>query len=490
MLIQYILNNMFANDLIVLGGGTSGFIVAIGALRLGLKVTLVEKNQARFGGLSLQSGCVPSKTILHIAHTAHQLRQAKNYGIDSHIFPTDLNRINEYINKVCLNIATQEAAEMQQIFQQLGGMIIYGQPEFVDAHTININNQPINAKRFVIATGSRPLFPAIKGLESIGYITNDEVFNQEKLWNKLIILGGRPSAIEFAQAYARLGSKVAIIVRGDSMLPQEDPELVNKIKDVLLAEGIEIFLNTKVQCAYSQRKHKVLECVHDSGEVFTVSGDEVLVALGRRPNVEGLGLENAGVIYAEDGIIVDRKLKTSRKNIYALGDVIRSPYKLTHIAEYQASILLSNMLFRYPAKVKYQGFPYVIFTDPEYAHVGLTEMQAREQGYKHLEIFRFDFKDLDSAIIKDSQFGMIKVVTSKGKILGASILGPHAGNLISEWGLALNMGARLSDVAATIHAYPTLAQINRRVASKQVAKGFFSPRNKALVSFMRMFAWV
>lgn len=459
-------------DLIVIGGGTSGFIVAIGALRLGLKVALIEKNN-KLGGLSLHNGCVPSKTILHVAHTAHAVRHAKEYGLDSYILPVDLGKINNYVATVVNNFVAQETHEVQHLFKQLGGKIIYGQAKLIDTYTVEVNNQQLCAKKFVIASGSRPLLPAIKGLEDIGYITNDEVFKQNKLWDRLVILGGRPSAIEFAQTFARLGCKVIIIVSGDSILPQEDPELVNKIKDVLLNGGIEIYLNTKVQAAYLQRKNKVLECMHDSGEVFTVAADEILSALGRRPNVEGLGLENAGVNYTQDGILVDRKLRTSRKNIYALGDVIRSPYKLTHIAEYQASILLSNMLFRYPAKVKYLGFPYVIFIEPEFAHVGLTEQQAKEHGHKKIEVFKFDFKDLDSAIIKNAAFGMIKVVTSKNKIIGASILGPHASILIAEWGLAINMGARLADVASTIHAYPTLSQINRRVASKKITRGFF-----------------
>ncbi|HSX20170.1 MAG TPA: FAD-dependent oxidoreductase, partial [Gammaproteobacteria bacterium] len=353
-----------------------------------------------------------------------------------------------------------------------------------------VNDQRIAAKKFVIATGSRPLYPAIKGLHDVGYITNEEVFKQEHLWDRLVILGGKPSAIEFAQAFARLGSKVSIIVRGDSILPQEEPELVAKLYAVLLNSGIEIYLNSKVQAAYMQRKHKVLECVHDGGETYTVAADEILVALGRKPNVEGLGLENAGITYAQDGILVDRKLRSCKKHIYALGDVIRSPYKLTHIAEYQASIVLSNMLFRYPAKVKYQGFPYAIFTDPEYAHVGLTEQQARVANYKNIEVYKFDYKNLDSAIINNTPVGLIKVITSKGKILGASILGAHASNLIAEWGLAINMRANLADVAATIHAYPTFAQINRRVASKHVSRNFFSEHNRALVSFMqRLFAW-
>lgn len=471
-------------DLIVIGGGTSGFIVAIGALRFGLKVAVVEKNN-KLGGLSLHNGCVPSKTLLHIAHTVQDVRNSKAYGLDSYILPIDLGKINSYIKTLVNNFVARETHEIQHLFQQLGGKIIYGQAKFIDANAVFVNEQVLKAKKFVIATGSRSLLPAIKGLNDVGYITNDEIFQQTQLWGRLIILGGRPSAIEFAQTFARLGCKVSLIISGDSMLPQEDPELVGKIKEILINNGVDIFLNTKVQYSYMQRQNKVLECLHDSGEVFTIVADQILVSLGRRPNLEGLGLENAGINYNQNGILVNRKLRTSCKNIYALGDVICSPYKLTHVAEYQASILLSNMLFRYPAKVKYLGFPYVIFIDPEYAHVGLSEQQAKDNGYKKIEVFKFDFEDIDSALIKNSAVGMIKVVTSKNKIIGASILGPHASSLIAEWGLAINMGAKLADVASTIHAYPTLSQINRRVASKKIARGFFSQHNRLLAAFIK-----
>lgn len=463
-------------DLIVIGGGTSGFIVAIGAIRLGLKVAMIEKNSS-LGGLSLHNGCVHSKTILHVAHTANTVRQATQYGLDTAMLPVDLSKVNNYVNQLANELVIKESYDVHNLFQQLGGAIIFGVAQFIDVNKIAVNDQVLQAKKFVVATGSRPLLPCVKGLDNIGYITTNGVFNQQKLWQKLVIIGGHPAAIEFAQAFARLGCKVSIVINSDSILPQEDPELVSKIKDALLLDGIDIYLNVAVQTAYMERHNKVLECVHDSGETFTVSGDQILAAIGGSPNVEGLGLENAGIKYNSEGILVDRLLQTSCKHIYALGDVINSPYKLTHMAEYQANILLSNMLFRSFSKVKYQGFPYVIFTDPEYAHVGLSEQQARANKYKKIEIFRFDFKDLDSAIINNSSLGMIKVVTSKGRVIGASIFGPHASNLITEWSLAIKMRAKLADVAATIHAYPTLAQINRRVASKQSTKRFFLQRN-------------
>lgn len=481
---------MGMQDLVVIGGGTSGYIVATGALRLGLKVILVEKN-LRLGGSALHFGCVPSKTMLHIAQVAHTVHSATQYGLDSYILPIDLNKVNQHINGVIRNLEQQEDQEAHYIFKQLGGQILFGQARFIDPHTIEIDGKRIHAKKFVIATGSSALLPSIKGLDSVGYLTNENLYTQKTLPQRLVILGGKPSAIEFAQAFTRLGSKVSVVVRGDSILPSEDPELVNKLKDLLIHEGIDFYLNTSVNEAYQHNQHKVLECRHESGEQFALYTDEILVALGRRPNVEGLGLENAMINYAADGILVNKKLRTSQKHIYALGDVIRSPYKLTHAAEYQANIVLSNAVFKFPAKTKYQGFPYVIFTSPEYAHVGLSEQQAKNLGYKKAIVTRFEFKDLDSAAIQSSPAGMIKVISNRGRVIGATILGPQASNLIAEWGLAINLGARVADVAATIHAYPTLAQINRRVANKHIARGMFNQSSNWLLGFMqRALAWI
>jgi pyruvate/2-oxoglutarate dehydrogenase complex dihydrolipoamide dehydrogenase (E3) component len=464
---------MERQDLVVIGGGTSGFIVATGALRSGLKVTLIEK-KAYLGGLALHFGCVPSKTLLHVAQVAHTIRNAGQYGLVTGFSPIDLSKVNRHIGSVIDGLEKQDDQETQNIFDQLGGKLLFGQPRFIDPHTIQIEDTKIRAKTFVIATGSAPMFPTIKGLDHVGYITSDIVFSQRKLPQKLIILGGNSAAIEFAQAFARMGTKVTVIVEGDSILAQEDPELVNHLKDYLVHEGVDFYLSTKVEAAYLQRQKKYLECAHDSGDKFDLFADEILVCMGRKPRVEGLGLDNARVSYDCNGIIVNKKLQTSHKHIYALGDVIRSPYKLSHAAEYQANIVLSNAVFGYSAKVKYQGFPYVVFTNPEYAHVGLSEQQAKELGCKKIEVSRFAFKDLDSAVIQNLQKGLIKVISHKGKIIGATILGPQASNLIAEWGLAINLGAKVADVAATIHAYPTLAQISRRVANKYVTKGLFT----------------
>jgi pyruvate/2-oxoglutarate dehydrogenase complex dihydrolipoamide dehydrogenase (E3) component len=475
---------MERQDLVVIGGGTSGFIVAAGALRLGLKVCLIDKSSI-LGGSALHFGCVPSKTLLHVAQVVHTIQHSNQYGLQASLAPIAMDKINAHINGIVRVLEKQEELERQYLFKQAGGKILLGHVKFIDPHTLQLNDTVIATKKVVIATGSRSLLPDIKGLDEVGYHTHSTIFELNKLPQKLIILGDKPSAVEFAQAFARFGSKVTLVVRGDSILPQEDPELVKRLKEILVSEGIELYLNTSVQAAYLQKSNKYLDCVHDSGDKFSLFGDEILVALGRRPNVEGLGLENAAIEYTEEGILVNKKLRTSQKHIYALGDVIHSPYKLTHAAEYQASIVLSNAVFRYPAKTKYQGFPYVIFTSPEYAHVGLSEAQAIAQGFKNINVTRFEFKDLDSAILQSAEQGLIKIITHKGKIIGATILGAQASNLIAEWGLAINMGANIRDVASTIHAYPTLAQINRRVASKHASRGFFGLTNRRIVSFLQ-----
>jgi pyruvate/2-oxoglutarate dehydrogenase complex dihydrolipoamide dehydrogenase (E3) component len=475
---------METQDLVVIGGGTSGYIVATGALRFGLKVALLEKQQ-RLGGSALHFGCIPSKTLLHVAQVAHTVQHASQYGLESALMPPNLSKVNKHINKVITKLEQAEDQEAQYLFKQLGGQILFGAAKFLDPHTVQVGNKKIRAKKFVIATGASAVLPEIRGLDAVGYFTPADAFSQSKVPEKLIIIGGKTVAIEFAQAFKRLGSKVTVVAQEDSILPQEDPELVNKLKDLLIQEGIDFYLNSTITECYFHRDQKFLEGVHDSGSKFVLNGTDIMVALGTKPNIAGLGLENAGVKFTAEGILVDKKMRTSRRYIYALGDVARNSYKFTHAAEYQANIVLSNVVYRYPARVKYNGFPYAIFTTPEYAQVGITELQAERLGYKNIRITRFEFKDLDSAAIQNVQTGMIKVITKRGKIIGVAILGPQASNLIAEWGLAINMGANINHVAATIHAYPTLAQINRRVASKHSNRNLFSVFNRKCVNLLQ-----
>lgn len=481
-------DKMSTQDLVVIGGGTSGFTVAHGACRLGLTVTLIEQS-TRLGGSALHSGCIPSKALMHVSQIASLIKTSADLGLEAYLLPVNMDKVNTYINQVKDKLAEYDNYQSQTSFREAGGNLLFGSAKILSETCVQVDDKKIDTKKIVISSGSKPILPDFKGIQDTGYLTSDDIFNLKELPGRLIILGSKPSAIEFAQAFTRLGTKVIVVERAEHVLPQEDLELMWKLRAILESEGIEFYTNTIVQEAYVEKGRKILDCIDGRGKEFTLFADEIFASLGRKPAVEGLGLENAGVEYTKEGVVVDERMQTTQKNIFALGDVSRTPFKLTHAAEYQASVVLSNIGLKIPTRARYQGFPYVIFTDPEYAHVGLNESQAVERNIPDLKISKFEFKNLDSAITKNTIDGMIKVVSSRNKILGATILGPHASNLISEWSLALQTGARLSDISATVHAYPTLAQINRRVASKESTAKFFDRKARGLrLWFQRAFA--
>jgi pyruvate/2-oxoglutarate dehydrogenase complex dihydrolipoamide dehydrogenase (E3) component len=330
----------------------------------------------------------------------------------------------------------------------------------------------------VIATGSRPLIPPLPGLEEAGYLTNESVFSLRELPARLVVLGGGPIGLELAQAFARLGSEVSIVERLPHLLPQEDPELADALRDMLIAEGIRVHTETSAERVRLAGQTRVVDC---SGGL-SLEADQLLVAVGRRPALERLNLEAAGVEYDRHGISVDRRMRTSRKHIFACGDVC-GPYAFTHMAEYQAGIVLSNAVFRFPKKAHYGVVPWVTYTDPELARVGLTARQAAEQG-REPEVLRFPFRDIDRAVTELQPRGHVKLVTCRKKILGATILGPQAGELIHELALAMQTGARLGDISATIHAYPTLSQVHRRAVNTFYGKKLFSPGSRRLARWI------
>jgi len=320
--------------------------------------------------------------------------------------------------------------------------------------------------------------PPIPGIEAAGYLTNLDLFSLRQLPKSLIVLGGGPIGLEMGQAFARLGSRVTIIERLPHLLPQEDPELADALSSCLTAEGIDIRVSTSAERVSRAGDRRIVEC----GGGIKLEAEAILVAVGRRPNMEGLGLEAAGIAFDAKGIQVDQRLRTSQKHIYAAGDVC-GPYPFTHMAEYQAGIVISNAVFRFPRKTNYRVVPWVTFTDPELARVGLTEPQARARGLEPT-VLRFAFKNIDRAVTEVESNGFIKLIAHKGKILGASLLGPHAGELIHEIVLAMKTGASLSDISATIHAYPTLAQVHRRAVNTAFAPKLFSPGARRLVRWI------
>ncbi|MCC6611021.1 MAG: mercuric reductase [Burkholderiales bacterium] len=467
-------------DLVVVGGGAAGLVVASGAAQLGLEVTLVEK-EAQLGGDCLHYGCVPSKSLIHAAKVASLQRRGAEFGLAALDAKVDLGLVNGYVQRVIARIQKHDDPER---FRSYGCEVLFGAPRFVDPHTLDIDGTTLRAKRFVIATGSRPAVPPIDGLAEAAYLTNLDVFSLDRLPARLVVLGGGPVGLELAQALARLGSRVTIVEMADALLPREDPEVTARLRARLEAEGIAIHTATGAQRVRASGSAKVVECRRRlDGQNVTIEADAILVAAGRRPNVEGLGLEAAGVAYSERGIGVDRRLRTSAKHVYACGDVC-GPYPFTHMAEYQAGIVIANAVFRLPKRADYRVVPWVTFTDPELARVGLTEREAVAQGLAPA-VLRLPFRDVDRALTESETDGLVKLVVHKGRMLGASILGPRAGELLPEIVLAMKVGAKIGSISGAIHAYPTLAQALRRAVNTYYGPKLFSPATRRLVKWMQ-----
>jgi dihydrolipoamide dehydrogenase len=465
---------MMKRDLVIIGGGAGGLVVASVAAQLGLKVTLIEK-AAKLGGDCLHYGCVPSKTLIHAARVASLMRRAPEFGLPACKPDVDLGKIADHVQAVIDRIQIHDDPER---FRGYGCEVIFGAATFTDSHSIKVNDRVIRGRRFVIATGSQPFILPIEGMETAGYLTNEDLFSLRNLPARLVVLGGGPVGLEMAQAFARLGSNVTVVERLPHLLPQEDPEVADALQAQLESEGMVVHTSTTVERVYRDGNDTFVGC----SDGLTLTTDALLVAVGRRPVVDGLGLDAAGVVHGAKGIQVDRRQRTSQKHIYACGDVC-GPYPLTHMAEYQAGIVISNAIFRVPKKTDYRVVPWVTYTDPELARVGLTEQQSRDKGIEPV-VLRFPFQDIDRAITDNETSGLAKLVVHKGRILGASILGPHAGELVHEIALAMKTGAGIGDISATIHAYPTLAQVHRRVVNTWYGRKLFSPGTRRLVKWI------
>ena len=466
-------------DLVILGGGVGGLITASVASQLGLQVTLVEASD-KLGGDCLHYGCVPSKALLHCARLFHQQRQAASLGLGGAAEPAvDMSAVTAYIRSV---IDTLQQHDDPERFRSYGCEVLFGHGRFVGPDRIEVNGEVRQGRRIVIATGSSPFVPPVEGLAEAGYLTNETIFSLDALPGHLAVLGGGPIGIEMAHAFRRLGSKVTVLMRGDTILSNDDPELATLLQASLVDEGIEFITGSELlRVDRGEEGKRRLTLKLPSGE-STLLVDELLVATGRKANTDGLDLAAAGVETSRKGIVVDKRLRTSNRRIYACGDVC-GPYQFTHMAEYQAGIVISNVLFRFPKRADYSLFPWVTYTDPELAAVGLSEQQATEQGLK-VEILRFPFRDVDRAVVEGTTVGMTKFVVHKGKILGAAILGPHAGELLHEIVLAMKSGSGIGTISAAIHAYPTLSQIHRRTVNTHYSAKLFSPFSRQLVQWL------
>ncbi len=457
-------------DLVIVGGGVAGLVAASGASQLGARVALIDNTS--LGGDCLRTGCVPTKRLIQSAKVANIVSRAGEFGVEAGGFKVNFPRVMEALRAVQERIGVHDSPER---FKKMGVEVIIGQGRFIDKNTFEVNGERLYGRRFIIATGSSPVMLPIPGLKESGALTNETALRLKDLPETIAILGAGPIGLEFAQAFSRLGSKVTVIEKQEQILPREDKEVADTLFKILTAEGVKIDVCTEIKNVRSEGGKKVLSASCPTGDK-AYEAKEVMIAIGRAPNVDGLGLEAAGVAYdRHKGIQVDNTLRTSQRHIYACGDVV-GHYAFTHVAEYHAGIALSNALFPFiKRRLDYRAVPWTTFTDPEFARVGLTEAEARERLKDKVKVYRFYFNDVDRAVIEGEGSGMVKLVCGKdAKLLGAHILGPHAGELIAEYVLAIQEGLPVTKISRAIHVYPTDSMAVKRAADQYYREKLFT----------------
>jgi pyruvate/2-oxoglutarate dehydrogenase complex dihydrolipoamide dehydrogenase (E3) component len=469
-------------DLGIIGGGAAGLTAAAGAAQFGAKTILIEKT-SKLGGDCLHYGCVPSKTLIRTAGVYSLLKRSKEFGLPGiQLLPVDLGAVMDRVKSVIENIQRHDSVER---FCGLGAQVVFGNPSFLDDHTVTLDGKNIAAKSWIIATGSGPALPPVEGLTTGPYWTNETIFDQRKLPTSLIVLGGGPLGLELAQALGRLGSKTTIVEFMDQILGPEDADLAAILETRLKEEGIKIYKSTKALSIQYIDSTIQLTVAVDSGKGQTIvlKADALLVAAGRKPNIDGLGLEAAGVKFAPRGIPTNARMKTNISHIYACGDV-NGQMPFTHVAGYEAGIALTNAILRLPRKADYGKIGWCTYTDPEVASIGLNEKRAKKDGIKY-RLWEENYADNDRAQAEGETKGKIKLLVSPGgRLLGCQIIGAHAGELIHEWVIAVNGSVKLSAIAGAVHIYPTISEISKRVSGKIFAEKIFSHRSRSILKFI------
>jgi pyruvate/2-oxoglutarate dehydrogenase complex dihydrolipoamide dehydrogenase (E3) component len=466
-------------DICVIGGGSAGLSVAAAAA-FGVSVVLIERH--KMGGDCLNTGCVPSKALLAAAKRAEVVRSSDAFGVSAQGAQVDFAKVMAHVQSVIAAIAPVDSAER---FTGLGVRVIMGHAKFTNRRTVAVGDIEIRARRFVIATGSTPALPPIPGIDSGPYLTNENIFKLTEQPRGLIVIGAGPIGLEMAQAFRRLGSKVTVL-EAAAPLAKDDPECAAIVLDRLEREGAVIRSGVKVTRVAHASGNVTVTIEGESGEE-TVSGTHILVATGRKPTTDGLDLDAAGVRYDGTGILVNKKLKTANRRVYAIGDAAAGQLEFTHAANYHAGLVIRNALFRLPVRVNNDAIPWVTFTEPELAQTGLTEAKARERKLK-IRILRWPYHGNDRAQAERETHGHIKVITTgKGKIVGATIVGIEAGELITTWTLAIAQGLNIRSLTGIVVPYPTLSEIGKRAAIDFFTPGLTSPWVRRIISWMRIF---
>ena len=467
-------------NLVVVGAGTAGLVAAAGAAGLGAKVALIERSL--MGGDCLNVGCVPSKGVISAARVAATLRRAGDFGVDvPHNMNVDFGTVMQRMRRLRARISPNDSA---QRFRDLGIDVYFGQGRFIDSSTIDVDGTRLNFKRAVIATGARAAAPPIPGLDSVDYLTNETVFSLTELPKRLGVIGAGPIGCEMAQAFAQLGSDVFLVEAEHGILPREDRDAAEIVQKAIVRDGVNLLCcGRKLEIRNEGGIHLAVE---SHGQGYDEPLDQLLVAVGRAPNVEKLSLEAVGVEYDRKGVKVNDRMQTTNPRIYAAGDIC-SPYQFTHAADFMARIVIQNALFKGRAKSSSLVIPWSTYTSPEIAHVGLYENQAKEKGIE-VDTFVQEFRDVDRAILEGDDEGFAKVHVKKGtdQIVGATIVARNAGDMISEITLAMTHGLGLKKIGSTIHPYPTQAEAIRKLGD-QFNRTRLTPFVKSL--FQKWLAW-
>jgi len=469
----------FDYDLGIIGGGAAGLTAAAGSAQFGAKTILIEKS-GKLGGDCLHYGCVPSKTLIHTASVWYNARRAKDFGLPALALPAvGLGRVMDHVQEVINRIQRHDSPER---FCALGAEIRFGQPVFADDHAVELEGRKISAKNWIIATGSSPVVPSLEGLAAVPFWTNETVFSQRILPAHLIVLGGGPIGLEIAQAFSHLGAKVTIIEFMDQILGPEDADIAALLQTLLEAEGIKIHTQTKAVKAEMDGAtiRLTIAPVNNDHSSQVIEGDALFLSTGRKPNVNNLALDKAGVNFTPQGILTNHRLKTNMAHIYACGDV-NGQLPFTHVAGYEAGIALANAVLHLPRKVDYRKVGWCTYTDPEVASIGFNEKRAWKEGLQYTA-FKESFNDNDRAQAEGKTSGMIKIlVDRKGDLLGCQIIGHQAGELVHEWIIAMTGGVKLAKMAETVHIYPTLSEISKRVSGRVFSEKLFSEQTRKIL---------
>ncbi|MBC8508233.1 MAG: FAD-dependent oxidoreductase [Anaerolineales bacterium] len=443
-------------DLLIIGGGSAGLTAADFAIRLGASVAILEKN--KIGGDCTWTGCIPSKTLLKSSKVAHEMQHADKYGLVPARNEVDFSSVMAHVRSVINDIYLEESPE---VLRAEGIDVFLGPIEFIDPHTLSVGDDIVRGKSIIITTGAKVHIPQIEGIENVEYHTYETIWQLEKLPKKLLIVGAGMVGCELSQAFQRLGSEVSLIEAKECILPNIDRIAALTLEEVFRKDGIQLFTNAPVEHSWQDDVG-----IHLKSKDQEFVGDMLLLTTGRKPNVTSLGLENTGVVYTPEGIQVDQNLRTSQKHVYAAGDVAGAP-QFTHVAGSQGYLAVRNALLPGSQKNNLSNLPWTLFTDPEIAQVGLSADEAKVQlGEKALSAI-WPLSRVDRAHTEASKEGYIEVTyTKKGKILGATIVSPNAGELINEWALAISKELKVSDVANSLHVYPTYGMASMRLAAE------------------------